>query len=451
MDLSHNNTLKFVNHASVLIKGTRNALLSDPWYSGSAFNNGWRLLYENDPDAIADILDETTHIWISHEHPDHFSIEFLKRYKDKIKGNGITFIFQQTKDGRIARHLRENGFVIAEVASGETIELEPGFLVQIIKNEFYDSACLVTLDGVRIFNLNDCPIRAVSNLQKFCQAHGPCDILLTQFSYAAWKGGKDNKAWRVQAAQEKLDIVRNQAKILQAKIVIPFASFVWFSNVQNFYLCDSVNLPGDVVKHYEHEPFKTLFMRPYETLDLKDWKDQDPASIDFWQQKYETLSLEHCYAYEKSYTVDELIKLFANYCQRIEKGNSWLLIKTLSHIPALGVFQPVTFRLQDLNLCLRADLPNKTLTLCHNEPDISLHSNMLAFLLNNPFGFDTLTVNGCFEETRIGGFTRLAKSLALENLNNIGIYLGPSLFFNIGVIRLFMIRLVTVANRLKAR
>ena len=36
------------------------------------------------------------------------------------------------------------------------------------------------------------------------------------------------------------------------------------------------------------------------------------------------------------------------------------------------------------------------------------------------FGFDTLTVNGCFEEASNGGFLVSTKTLAIENLNNLG-------------------------------
>ena len=446
--MSGTNVLKFINHASILIKGTRKALLSDPWYFGDAFNHAWRLLYENDPAAIAQVLDETTHIWISHEHPDHLSIEFLKTFKDQILARGITFLFQKTKDRRVASYLQKNGFSVFEAESGETIELEPGFLIKIVKDEFYDSACLAVVDGVRIFNINDCPIRAVDKLEQFRKIYGTCDILLTQFSYAAWKGGRENKAWREEAAREKIVAVRNQATAFQAKVVIPFASFVWFSNTENFYLCDSVNIPADVVKQYEHEAFKTMFMQPYETLDLKAWKEPDPASVAFWQAQYGALSLERCSTYTESYTVEQLQDFFATYCTRLEQDNSWLLIKMLSRIPGLGAFQPVTIRLIDHNSCVTVDVANKTLLASSIQPDMALHSYSVAFLFNNPFGFDTLTVNGCLEEVKPGGFTRFAKALALENMNNIGLYLGVSLLSNLDVVKLFATRLVAVSKKM---
>ena len=64
----------------------------------------------------------------------------------------------------------------------------------------------------------------------------------------------------------------------------------------------------------------------------------------------------------------------------------------------------------------------------------SVWSTTVNYLFNNSFGFDTLTVNACFEEGRPGGFVAATKSLAIENLNNLGIYVRPSLIFNFSII-----------------
>ena len=78
-------TIEFVNHASVLINYGKIGILSDPWYSQSVFHNGWRLLYENREEYIDKVLDNTTHIYLSHEHPDHFNPAYLLTEKIKNK------------------------------------------------------------------------------------------------------------------------------------------------------------------------------------------------------------------------------------------------------------------------------------------------------------------------------------------------------------------------------
>ena len=99
-----NETIQLINHASISIKLSKDTyLLSDPWYEGSAFDNGWELLYENNDDSILQILEKTNYIFISHEHPDHFSIKFLNDFEKILKEKNIKFIFQKTKDKKTTR------------------------------------------------------------------------------------------------------------------------------------------------------------------------------------------------------------------------------------------------------------------------------------------------------------------------------------------------------------
>ncbi len=197
-------SIEFVNHASVLVSQGSVGVLSDPWYAGAVFHNGWSLLHENDESYIRDILERTSHIWISHEHPDHFSPPFFMKYKDLILSRDIKILFQSTADGRVTDFLVQKGFSVIEVSEGEHISLSSNFRLQIAKSDLYDSALLMEVDGTRIFNLNDCPLHEDKSLSAFVRRYGTCDVLLTQFSYAAWKGGRLNNAWRNRAARAKI-------------------------------------------------------------------------------------------------------------------------------------------------------------------------------------------------------------------------------------------------------
>ena len=87
--------IQLINHASVYLKLSKDLnLLTDPWYDGSAFDDGWSLLYENDEKLILEILDKINFIYISHEHPDHFSISFFKKYAEILKYKNIKIIFK---------------------------------------------------------------------------------------------------------------------------------------------------------------------------------------------------------------------------------------------------------------------------------------------------------------------------------------------------------------------
>jgi len=103
--------IKFFGHASFVVKSKNFNLLVDPWFSGSAFDKGWNLLSPINIDSSE--LKIITHIWYSHEHPDHFSIQDLNLIH-KIN-NKIKIIFQNTKDKRVLNFLRKKGLEVIEV------------------------------------------------------------------------------------------------------------------------------------------------------------------------------------------------------------------------------------------------------------------------------------------------------------------------------------------------
>ncbi len=442
--------ITFVNHASVLIRHGQRAILSDPWYFGSAFHDGWSLLYENPDDEVAEVLERTSHIWLSHEHPDHFSVPFFKKWGPRLRERRIPFLFQKTEDHRVAGFIRAQGLEVIEIPEREVHDLGGGVRLRVVKSEFYDSALLLDLDGFRVFNLNDCPIRSDQELAVFRAVHGPCDLLLTQFSYAAWKGGRDNKAWRQEAAREKLDIMRRQAEVLEAKAIIPFASFVRFSNALNGYLNDSVNTPDAVAEFGRDLVSEMVIMRPLERQSLASLA-QDPVSLDFWRGVYQGMAEQPVIDYPAGPRSDALADGFRAYRKRIFANNSAWMIRLLGAMAVMGAFQPVTLELIDRGGArVTVDFARGLRETPDRPADIRLHSASLDFIFKHDFGFDTLTVNGCFEEAAPGGFQKMAKLFAIGNLNAMGIHLTPAIAVNAELILMFLGRLRKVAAHLKA-
>jgi beta-lactamase family protein len=440
-------TITLINHASVLIKGERQAVLTDPWYEGDAFHRGWRLLYENPDQEIERVLNETNVIWVSHEHPDHFSIGFFRKYKSLLIDKKILVIFQERKDKRVINFLGKSGFKCMELATGKPFALEHDFTIRVIRDQFYDSALLVDLAGKRICNLNDCPMHTEKRITAFQKAYGNCDVLLTQFSYAAWKGGRDNVQWRTSAAEDRLMSVVRQGRTLHAKTVIPFASFVYFANVLNSYLNDAVNTPQRVIEYCRvaKAPFECVVLKPMESFALKaaDAKQQ-PASVAFWEH---TFKANKAYMqYEDSYSTEELSRLFRLYCERLKKNNSWWLIALCSRWRI--AFRPIVIKLIDTGETVLIDLVEQALRPSNREPEIALHSDSLAFIFKYPYGFDTLGVNGTFEELQRGAFGKFAKIFAIENLNNLGYSFRLALAFDINLIVIFAGRLIQACRKL---
>ena len=441
-------SVQFINHASILVTHGEISLLSDPWYQGDAFNKGWNLIHELKDDEIGELLNKVTHIWISHEHPDHFSILFFKKFGDQIKTNNIQIIFQNTRDKRVESFITKFGFNLKVVDFNSWEKLSPQFEVLCFKDGFYDSGLAIKTSDTTILNLNDCEVKDKSRCEEILKLTGECDVLASQFSYAAWKGGVENINWRKLAAKEKIDTLKLQALYFKPKIMIPFASFVYFSNNANFYLNDAANKPNDVVDAFKDHSTKVNVMKPFEVLeDLGATLDNGP-SLNFWEEAYNTIEKSDLQNYDEV-SLKHLEKSFGKYKERIFKNNTkWFmrLVKFLSPIPA---FKPIIVKVDDLDINIKIDIFSESLSLSDLNADISMHSESLNFVLCNTFGFDTLTVNGCFEESKDFGFSRAARLLAIENLNNMGIEFRPGIVFNYQVLVMFISRLWVVSKKLK--
>ena len=108
--------IEFVCHASVILRRDPIHMICDPWLTGTAFDDGWALLPEPvfKPEDFASI----THLWFSHEHPDHFSPRPLAMIPAALRAR-ITVLFHASLDHKVANHCQKLGFA-------DVIELVPG-------------------------------------------------------------------------------------------------------------------------------------------------------------------------------------------------------------------------------------------------------------------------------------------------------------------------------------
>ncbi|HZY63668.1 MAG TPA: MBL fold metallo-hydrolase [Edaphobacter sp.] len=437
-----------INHACVKIRIGNLGILCDPWLDGPVFNNGWLLLSPT-PVATAEIMDGVTYIWLSHEHPDHFSPKFLfeiaKSHADKI-----TILFQKTRDGRVKSFCEARGFRVQEIAESDLVSLGDGVTVRVGKSDFYDSWLFLDDGHTRVMNLNDCPMRAEKDIGRALKAAGHPDVLLTQFSYAAWKGGRDNKTFREEAAREKLNTVCAQIRVLQPRFVIPFASFSYFANPENFYLNDSINTPALAAQAIDHSGTTAVVLYPGDSWQAGAPHCNDSALARF-SSVYANLTSLPLLPLESSVPVPILEQKFAVYRNRLYKKNSRLVIRLLRALPVFGIFYPVIVGLTDTNQVIRLSVVDGFSILPPNTAsEVQMHSASLAFIFDNEFGFDTLTVNGRFEATPTG-FSRMVKGFALGSLNTLGLTLSLRILRNPDVVTTLLSRLANVMKRLPNR
>lgn len=446
--------IQFINHACVVVSYGEIKLLCDPWISGDAFHKGWNLIVENSVAAMTDILKEVTHIWVSHEHPDHFSVPFFNQFADIIRLQSITILFQNIKDKRVIEFFSAKKLPYQELPLSETFPLSHDFSVMCIKDGFYDSALVIKAGNSTLLNLNDCVVNTLARAEEIFKLTGKVDILLTQFSYAAWKGGRLHQQWRMLAAQEKLEAIKLQVAQFTPQYLIPFASFSYFSNTENHYLNDSVNKPEAVITALKNTSVNVLVMKPYDCFDGNYVLPRTKQAVDFWSAQYAEVAQRPCQEYEVV-EVDILAKSFDEYVSRIIKNNSLFFMKFCRVISPIAIFQPVIIQLNDLHINVQFDYLNRKFAVATDvvtqKPQLSMRSESLFFIFKYSFGFNTLTVNGCFEEAKEGGFVEATKTLAIENINNLGVFFRPSILFNPAVIALCISRLWRVSKKLMAK
>jgi hypothetical protein len=433
-----------INHACVKLALGDVVILCDPWLSGPAFNAGWDLLIKT-PLSVDQVMEGVTHIWVSHEHPDHFVPKFFNDIAPRY--SSIPVLFQETRDRRIKTFVESRGFKVTELPDRQVQQVGR---VRVIcgVSEFYDSWLHVTDGKESVLNLNDCAEGDEAELRGISRLTGPIDLLLTQFSYAAWKGGRANAQFRVLAARRKLETITAQINTLKPRYVVPFASFVYFSNVENSYLNDHVNKPEDARLAIAKAGAEPVILYPGETFDSSAPHD-NARSLASFAEVYEGLDTLPLRATGESVPLERLAREFEAYRAGVYKKNSQALIALLRRLPVLGAFHPVTIRLTDLDQAVSVSIVDgfTAVTVPAGSEDVAMHSSSLSFIFNNPFGYDTLTVNGRFEATP-EGFGKMTKSLAIGSLNAMGLAVSPGLVMNLKVVLMLLRRLAGVVRNM---
>jgi L-ascorbate metabolism protein UlaG (beta-lactamase superfamily) len=210
-------SIKLLNHASVVLRFDDVAFVTDPWYSGGCFRNGWGLRFYN---SVA--LDEAaacTHLWISHFHSDHFHLPTLAELVQKNPALKVLTNLSANFDMRPA--LEKVGF--RDVLS--LPECQPRALTQTCSVERIpvsgiDNMLVVRLPGWTILNYNDCNMPAAA-IQRHLHRIGSVDLLLLNFNHAGKLIGHGDVT---EVRRYHREIYRKKVELIRPRYVLPFAS-----------------------------------------------------------------------------------------------------------------------------------------------------------------------------------------------------------------------------------
>jgi hypothetical protein len=374
-----------IGHASVLIEHDQTRLLTDPWYFGTIFNDSWELLSE----PRYDLLGKITHIWISHEHPDHLHFPTLKMLRDSFLGH-CTILIQNDCSHHVLTALRTLGFdAVRALPLGTWIKIGKDFEILCLPSRRIDSMLAVRTSSASIVNLNDCKMG--SNFTKqVANIVGRPDVLLSQFSIASWPGNKGDvplASKRYRAANRS----RAYADVIQPKQLLLFASFARFCHQENEYIndwalppaeaeeflkecCDcSVNLlyPGD---RWSSEAGITCTGSPSENY-TRDWI----------ASKHKAVRPSESIAMAKVVEAGHMLNASLGKC-----------------VPTIvrKCFRPVLFFVEDHQQAICLDIAKSEITVAHRKREechIGVHSQALWYAFAHRWGFDTLDTSGRFQ------------------------------------------------------
>ncbi len=410
--------LTFINHSSFSVKHDGIHLVVDPWLEGTVFNNGWNFISETKfgYDDFADV----SHIWFSHEHPDHFFPPNISKIPEAYR-NKITVLFQVTADKRVVNYCRKKGFKdVIEMHPDQFVDLSSDFSVLCEHYQEGDSWIFIKTKECTVFNTNDCGIRDRAEAEKIKRKVGVPDILLTQFSYAYWAGNKDQKEFRRKVADDKLEGLKFQVDIFKPRITIPIASFVWFCHEENFYLNDEVNRPQKVVDFIKNRTnSEPILLYPGEMYTPGKPHDTD-ASI----KKYNV-------DFEKILLADNLIKVSSIPEQELlEASRKFVAEMKMKFGVWTKLLKPSYIYLTDYKkaFILSMDKGLTEYNIAEENCDCSLSSESLLFNFKFPYGNDTLGINGRYQRPEGGNYSRFYNIFRYNQLDSRGIPINLGFF-----------------------
>lgn len=262
--------LRFWGHNCFSIESNKSVLVTDPWFSNSgAFFGSWFQYPKNHhlKDHFLNLLNlkENVFIFISHEHQDHYDINFLKDLPAKAK-----IIIPKYLDPSFRDAISNLGYEVTELDDSIEKKIDKEISIKLYISDIginHDSAIMIKKDSFTFLNQNDCKI-----FDRLSEITDDIDYYSVQFSGATWHPScfefSDRRKEYIskQKVDNKYRNVLNGIKRLNPKYFIPAAGPAIFP-----FLEPSLSYgKGNIFVHQDnlHQYLalngfhKTIFLRP---------------------------------------------------------------------------------------------------------------------------------------------------------------------------------------------
>jgi len=407
--------LTLISHASVVVDCGHVVVWTDPWLESRAFNDSWELLPAPSPDRS--FLERVTHIWLSHEHPDHFNIPTLKNLPAEFRER-VTVCYQKRNTTKIFDALHKMGYRhfldlpnCAPVRVGDVT-------LYCFQAQLGDSVLGIRHGDLRLVNINDSDI-SERDCKRVLAEFGTPDVVLNQFSVAGYVGYRDRERYLPRLAKDKLNQLMRNHQWLDAKLTVPFASFMHFCMEDNAYLNRYANRPRDVIAYMTAHGCDCYFMGFGETISVGSRELPDmAANLVMYEKEFAAATTRS----EPSPPVD---------LEKIRRAYEKFFANLDANVPValrrwwLGT---ITFHVPDLKVAIRVDAAECRFEVLPPDPegaDVVVNSQPLWFGFAFPYGFETLGISG---RGTVNRFRYWQAWKRVSILLNLEISLRPALF-----------------------
>ena len=383
--------ITLINHASVLIETDGIGLLSDPWYEGSAFSNGWELVSQTPALDISRV----THVWISHEHPDHFSPRTILRYFADVTNKPV-FLYKNTNDKRVVTFLRRNGFEVLELENLVATNLNDK--VKIISAQFGtddSSLALVSTTGTFV-NTNDCvgTREDVETLRRLCEGLPRVDYLLTQFALAGKVGNESDVQMRVNESRIIRQMALEQVKAINATDLIPIASFKFFSHRENFYM----NAGNSTVEGFFAEAtaagVQMSVLYPGDSLEIGNHLEEPISERAVNRHRLDWSRIEPVEYDEKACQIEDLEEAGLRWANENLNSHNRFILRLLKHMPGDYSLRTIPIFLSDTGVQVDLSLSGVSASTRDTKSlYLSMSSWSLMNALKDTYGAMSLLIN----------------------------------------------------------
>ena len=258
-----------LGHASLAIyrEGERPLLLTDPWLVGSVYWRSWWL--QNYPSAAElDWLATSAHVYVTHEHPDHFHMPSIRRL-----GTDPLYLFPDLAEQGCVRYLTEDGYRAKAAPALRWLPVGEGVSILSIPMWNDDSLLLIDTPNALILNLNDAkPLPPVLKaLCRLADRIGKPRILLCSYSPASVVNSflDDNGVVALRSGRHYVDYACRLCDRLSIDYYLPFASQAVFCRPDSIWAND-YRTTYDHLRRYWSS--RAQLLPPFTTLDLCDFR-----------------------------------------------------------------------------------------------------------------------------------------------------------------------------------